>query len=548
MSDYKKGRTAKTAESEVQLNDADQRTLQSLLAGGNPLSRRQALGWLGAMGIGSLAVGSLIGTSSQAFAATAQKGGHLRIAGYAQSAKDTLDPARAVYSNDYMRLTTFYNALTRLDENGNATPDLATEWIANENATQWRFNLRKGVQFHNGKSFGADDVVYTLLRHKDPATGSSAKALLDPVTSVRADGKHSVVIDLNAPNADLPVVLSTYLFVIIADGTTDFSTANGTGPYKVKEFSPGIRSIGERNQNYHRDVWVDSIEHFAITDSIARANALRSGEIDLAVKLDPNTLKDIEASDDASIFRTPCPRFSELVMQIDKAPYDNKDFRNALKWMFDRERLLKTVFKGYGKIANDHIFHPNSEYYNNELEQRNLDIDRAKSLLKKAGMAGATVDLHVSPASTGSVDMGLMLQQSAAQAGLTINLKKEPADGYWSNIWLKRAFFGAEWNARPVYDMNLSLSFLSEGKWNESHIKNETLDSRIHEARATVDPGKRKELYGDVQRIIYDEGGNIIPVFVDYLDGVSNKVKGLKPVPVGNLGGFNFADSVWMES
>lgn len=387
-----------------------------------------------------------------------------------------------------------------------------------------------------------------MANHLVPTTWSSAKALLDSVAEVKADGNQTVVISLNAPNADLPIVLSNYLFVIIANGTTDFTIANGTGPFKVAEFSPGIRSIGERNENYHRDVWVDSIEHFAITDSIARANALLSGEIELAVKLDPNTLGDIERSDSASIFRTPCPRFSELVMQIDVKPFDNPDLRNALKYLFDRERLLQTVFKGYGSIANDHIFHSGSYYYNSDLEQRGLDIDRAKSLLAKADMANANIDLHVSEASTGSVEMGLMLQQTAAQAGLTINLKREPSDGYWSNVWLKRAFIGSEWNARPVYDMNLSLSFLSDGKWNESHINDPILDSRIREARSTVDKDKRKELYGDVQRIIHEDGGNIIPVFVDYLDGVSNKVKGLKPVPVGNLGGFNFADTIWLEA
>ena len=445
-----------------------------------------------------------------------------------------------------MRMTTFYNALTRLDEKGEATPDLATSWEANSDATEWRFSLRQGIEFHDGKSFGAGDVVYTLQRHMDPATGSSAKALLDAVTEVKADGSETVVIKTSAPNADLPVVLSSYLFVILAEGTTDFSTANGTGPYMVEEFSPGVRSIAKRNENYHRDVWVESIEHFAITDSIARANALLSGEIEMAVKLDPNTLNDVQNSDSVSVFRTPCPRFSELVMQVDAKPFDNPHLRNAMKYLFDRERLLKTVFKGYGAIANDHIFHPNSFYYNSELEQRGLDIDRAKSLLKKAGMESGSLDLHVSEASAGSVEMGLMLQQTAARAGLTINLKREPADGYWSNIWLKRSFYGSEWNARPVYDMNLSLSFLSDGKWNESNINNPTLDSRVREARGTVDQNKRKELYGDVQRIIHEEGGNIIPVFVDYLDGLSNKVNGLKPVPVGNLGGFNFADSIWL--
>jgi peptide/nickel transport system substrate-binding protein len=238
----------------------------------------------------------------------------------------------------------------------------------------------------------------------------------------------------------------------------------------------------------------------------------------------------------------------ELVMQTDVAPYNNKDFRNALKWLFDRDRLVHTSLKDYGVVANDHTFHPSSPYYNSDIEQRGLDIDRAKSLLKSSGMDGAKLELHVSDAALGSVDMGLMLQQTAARAGLTIELKREPSDGYWSNIWLKRAFIGSEWNARAVDDLNLSLIFMSDAKWNEDHIANEHLDGLIKDARATLGLEKRKEIYGEVQAIINEDSGHIIPAFADYLDGISNRVKGLEPVPVGNMGGFNFANKVWLES
>lgn len=511
-------------------------------------TRRDMLRMLMAGGFAATTAGTLLNSAGTAYAATAQKGGHLKLAGYATSAKDTLDPALASYSNDYMRITTFYDMLVETMPNGQPGPRLAKSFEGTNGGKTWIFDLNEGVTFHNGKSLTSADVVYSLLRHKDPNVASAASALAEPIVSVTADGAHRVIIELSAANADFPAMLSTFHFAIVADGTTDFTTANGTGPFKLENWEPGIKSEAVRNDDYFGNAYVDSIEHFAITDGNARSNALATGEIDLAVKIDANTLEAINSSGNAQVFNTPCPRFMELVMQTDIAPYNNKDFRNALKWLFDRDRLVHTTLKGYGVVANDHTFHPTSPYYNADIEQRGLDIDRAKSLLQSSGMEGATIELHVSDAALGSVDMGLMLQQTAARAGLTIELKREPSDGYWSNIWLKRAFIGSEWNARAVDDLNLSLVFLSDAKWNEDHIANERLDGLIKEARATLELEKRKEIYGEVQTIIHGESGHVIPAFADYLDGISNRVKGLEPVPVGNIGGFNFANKIWLDS
>ncbi len=515
---------------------------------GKGATRRDMLQMLMAGGFAATTAGTFLGTASEAFANTAQKGGHLKLAGYSTSAKDTLDPALGAYSNDYIRVTTFYDLLVETMPNGQAGPRLAKSFEGSNDAKTWVFDLQQGVTFHNGKSLTSADVVFSLLRHKDPAVASAASALAEQIDTVEADGKNRVIVKLKDPNADFPIMLSTFHFGIVADGTTDFTTANGTGPYKLVDWQPGVKSIGERNEDYFGNAYVDSIEHFAITDGSARTNALITREVDLVIKLDANTLDAVKNSGTARVFNTPCPRFVELAMQSDVSPYDKVDFRNALKWLFDRERLVKTTLKGYGTIANDHPFHPDSEYYNSDLEQRGLDIDRAKSLIKKSGMDGSTLELHVSDASAGSIDMGLMLQQTAGRAGLTIDLKREPSDGYWSNIWLKRAFIGSEWNARPSYDLMLSLVFKSDAKWNEDHFKSDRLDSLIIEARATLDAKKRKEIYGEAQSIIYNGSGHVIPAFADYVDGVGNHVKGMVPVPVGSMSGSNFANKVWLES
>ena len=163
-------------------------------------------------------------------------------------------------------------------------------------------------------------------------------------------------------------------------------------------------------------------------------------------------------------------------------------------------------------------------------------------------MDGGKLELHVTEAAQNSVEIGLLLQQTAARAGLTIDLKREPSDGYWSNIWIKRPFHAVIWNPRPTYNIMTTLIWRSNAKWNDTQFKSERLDSLIDEARGTVDDARRKELYWEIQKIIYEEGGNALPAFVNYLDAMSAKVKGLSPVPVGNLGGFNFADSVWLEA
>ena len=140
----------------------------------------------------------------------------------------------------------------------------------------WTFKLRKGVTFHDGKELTAADVVYSLNRHKDKAVGSRANALATQMEEIKATGTHEVKIKLAAPNADLPVILGTWHFFIIKDGTTDFKTAIGTGPYKVKEFTPGIRTVGVRNENYWKPgkPYLDEIELIGIPDEAARVNAL----------------------------------------------------------------------------------------------------------------------------------------------------------------------------------------------------------------------------------------------------------------------------------
>ena len=144
--------------------------------------------------------------------------------------------------------------------------------------------------------------------------------------------------------------------------------------------------------------------------------------------------------------------------------------------------------------------------------------------------------------------MGQFLQREAARAGLNLDLKREPTDSYWNAVAGKRPFFATNFHPRPTYNMLLNLAWKSGAAWNFSHYDSEALDKLIDQARATLDQARRKELYNEIQKKIHNSGAIVLPCFLNYVDGVSKKVQGLTPIPVGNLGGFNFTDRIWLES
>lgn len=200
-------------------------------------TRRELLSMLMADGVAVAASGTVLGRATAAYAATPKMGGRIRAAGFTSSTADTLDPAKASTSTDYVRLCTFYNRLTLLDGTMRPTMELAEE-VTSDDAQTWQVKLRSGVTFHDGKSLGAADVVYSLKRHLDPAIGSKVNALAKQMITIEAVDATTVRIVMDQPNADLPALLGLHHFMIIADGTTDFSTANGTGPFKCQEFTP----------------------------------------------------------------------------------------------------------------------------------------------------------------------------------------------------------------------------------------------------------------------------------------------------------------------
>ena len=523
-----------------------QRILGALQRGA---SRRDVLAMMMAGGMQAALAGGIASVAGTAHAQTPRRGGRIKVAGGTAAVSDTLDPAKGSNHTDYIRACMFYNGLTSLDGTLTPQPALAEEFSSND-AKVWVFKLRKGVTFHDGKPLTPADVVFSIMRHKNPATGSKAKSLAEQIEDVKATGPSEVTITLAGPNADLPVIMGTSHFLIVKDGTTDFNAGIGTGPYKVKEFKPGVRSIAVRNESYWKPnrPYLDEIEYVGIGDESARVNALLTGELDLIGSVNSRSVDRVKATGKHAIFETKAGMYTDLVMRRDSSPGNNPDFVLAMKHLFNREQMLKSIVQGYGVMANDQPIDPTNRFYFKGLKQRPYDADKAKWHVKKSNIGSTTIPVVVSPAATNSVEIGLVLQHAAKQAGLNLDVRRMPADGYWSQHWMKHPVGFGTINPRPSADVLLTQFFKSDAPWNEAGWKNEKFDQLLVAARGETDLAKRTQMYADMQVMLHEQGGIGIPMFNSNVDGHSKRLKGLSPIPLGGMMGYMFSEHVWIEA
>ena len=330
---------------------------------------------------------------------------------------------------------------------------------------------------------------------------------------------------LKSGNADFPYVLNDYHMTIVPAGTAgkEWEKGVGTGGYILENWEPGVKALLKKNPNYFKSdrAHFDSVEILVIADVNARTNALRTKQIDYMNRVELKTVHLFKRAKGIDILRVNGGYHYTLPMHTDVAPYDNNHARLALKYAIDREALLKTFLRGYGSVGNDHPI--SIQKYHADIPQRQYDPDKAKFHLKKAGLEGHGFDLYTSE-TAGFMDVATIYAESAKKAGVTINLKKEPEDGYWSNVWLKKPFCNCFWGGRPTADMMFSVAYTGDAKWNDTHLKNERFDKLLVEARSELNEAKRTEMYRECQQIIRDEGGTIIPLFKDYVEASSEKI------------------------
>ncbi len=483
-----------------------------------------------------LGLGPLAGRSARA--AEPKSGGRLRVGIGAGSTTDTLDPA--TFTDNYMQFVGFggmRNCLTEINAARELVGELAEGWEASPDAKVWTFTLRSDVEFHNGKTLDAEDVVASFNHHRGEDSTSTVKTLLDSVVDIRADGPDTVVFELAAGNADWPYIVSDYHFGIMPaddEGGVDARSGIGTGGYVIQQYEPGVRSLLSRNPNYWKagHAHFDEVEVLSIVDVAARTNALSTGEIHLMDRCDLKTVHLLQRNRNVQIVEVTGSQHFTAPMHTDRAPFDNNDVRLALKYAVDREDLVQKILRGHGKPGNDSPITPATAYYA-ELEQRSYDPERARYHLKQAGLESLQVDLSAADAAfAGAVDAAVLYKEHAAAAGININVVREPNDGYWSNVWLKKPWCMCYWGGRATADWMFSTGYAADAAWNDTNWKHERFNELLLAARAELDQERRQAMYTEMQRLVRDEGGTAVLMLANYVGAHSTDLA--HPEQLGN--------------
>lgn len=463
-------------------------------------------------------------------AAEPKRGGKLRIGIGHGSTSDLLDPATFLQSYTQFVGWGLRNNLAEVSNTNEIVPELAESWDASPAADQWTFKLRNGVEFHNGKTLDADDVIASINHHRGEDSQSAAKSIVEAIVDIKADGKDTVVFTLREGNADFPFIVSDYHMPImpVVDGKLDTDSGVGTGGYILESFDPGVRTALKRNPNYWKEgrAHLDACEVLAIVDVAARTNALTTGEIDAMDRVDLKTINLLARDDNVRIEEVSGTQHYTFAMRTDTPPFDNNDVRLALKYGIDRQALVNTILFGHGALGNDHPIGQSNRFHADDLAQRPYDPDKAKFHLKKAGLDSLAVDLSAADAAfTGAVDAAVLYKEHAASAGININVVREPNDGYWSNVWMQKAWSAVFWGGRPTEDWMFSMAYAEGAAWNDSFWSHARFNQLLIEARAELDDTKRREMYFEMQRLVSDEGGVVIPMFANYVIGMAKNLQ-----------------------
>jgi peptide/nickel transport system substrate-binding protein len=500
----------------------------------------------------AIATGIAVPTATTLFADNARaaepkKGGRFIIGIEGGSASDSYDPR--TYTDTVMISASLcvYNGLVEFDEAGNSTGELLESWEAKPGAAEWIFNVRKGIKFSNGKELDADDIIYSIGIHRGE-TKSPAKGILKPITEIKKIDSHQIAITLEAGNADFPVILGDYHLIVVPKDFTDWAHPIGTGAYTLESWDPGVRFVFKNRGDYWKKGRgnFDTVELRYIQDPAARTSALQSGEVHCINRLDARTVNLLKRNKKIHVVRTKGTgnRYC-FVSRVTMDPYTNKELRLALKWGINREKIIKQVFNGYAVPGNDHTLDAKNPFYNTDMPQRKYDPDKAKFHFKKAGIK-APLQLQTSEGAWGSaVDCAELYQGSLKKAGIGLDVKKVSSDGYWDNIWLKVPFCAVYWGRRLSADQTFTQEFGSASDWNDSDWRKPKFDKMLSEARVELDPKKRKEIYGDCQEMIAEDGGMICFAISDYLDGYAKKVMGIKPHSRYDMDDNRAAEKAW---
>ena len=452
-----------------------------------------------------------------AAAGTPKAGGILRV-GTLGGAKDLIDGQHIVSKSDIIRQATGWEPLMSF------SPDFVPEY-ANGVAKEVKANvgddytitLKDGIKFSNGNPVTAEDVIYSFTRMLDAKQnlygGTPFRPILDVAGLTKVDDQ-TVNIKLKQVVSNFLENLCNYTSGIVPVGYEAFSgdptTQIGTGPYMLKEFEVGKKSVHVKNP-YYWDTgkpYFDEIQIIDFADPSAMMNALFADQIDAAQDIPSASADTAKTTDGFALLNSAGGGWLTIGMNVDQDPFTDVRVRQAMRLIVDRDAMVEQVLAGYGRVAND-LYSPLDAAYAKDLPQRKQDLEGAKKLLADAGKSDLVIDL-VAPDDTGGlIDMVKLFAEQAKGAGITVNAVIMPQAEYWGgNAYIKKAFKTDFWGTRnflpQVASSSLPTAAFPDDHWPPA---GSTFADDYTAAVGEIDAAKRKVITDKMQKELYDTVG-----------------------------------------
>ncbi|MEC9344607.1 MAG: ABC transporter substrate-binding protein [Pseudomonadota bacterium] len=542
------------------------------------MNRREFVRIAALLGVSASAAYAMAGLPAPAMAAdgtmpfppddpNAKAGGVLRVAMQVQKMED---PATFSWTEMSNQARHFLEHLTMTGPDNITRPMLAERWEASDDLKTWTFHLRKGVMWHSGDEFTADDVIFNITRWTDPALGSSnvglsaIAAMLEPGegdSKKLIDGAlekvddHTIRLNLSKPVLSVPEDLYNYPTAIVHRSFKAPLDANpnGTGAYRLRENVVGQRCILERVTKtddgkdftyWGGKTYLDGIQYFNF-DEDNQLTTFASGEVDAIYEFGIEQFELAKALESqgsilaAKTAQTLCLRF-----QVDQKPFDDVRVRRAIMLAVDTSTYNALVFQGLGTEAEHHHVSPiHPEYF--PLPKIKRDVAAAKKLLAEAGYPDG-IDITIDCGNTDGPwhqSVCEVMRDQVKDAGIRLNINIMPASKYWE-IWDKTAFGATAWTHRPLGTMVLSLGYRSGVPWNETHFASAEFDAALDDAEATLDVAARKAKMEKVEKILQDAAVMIQPIYRPVFTIAAKRVHGYPAHPTQH----HQFNKVWVES
>ena len=493
-----------------------------------------APGWLA--GCSDSSTSTSTSTSSSSSQGEPKRGGTIRMGGAGGGATDSIDAHKPVTKLDIARVHQLYEPLMIRDANFELVPMAAESVEPNKELTVWTARIREGLTFHDGRPVRPEDVIATFQRILDPQTAASGAQLLsflDPKNGLKKLDSRTVEFRLEKPSALFLDAISEYFQGIVPE---DYDPADpvGAGPFVYESFQPGRQSVFTRNDEYWQEgePYIDALVIIDFPDDSARVNALLGGQVEAIESVPYGQISTVESDGGFTLLKSKTGNWNPFTMRVDVAPFSDERVRQAMRLLVDRQQMIDVVLVGNGAIAND-IYCPGDPCYNDQLPQREQDIDQAKSLLASAGQEGLQVELTTSPVAQGIVEAATVFAEQARAAGVDVKLNKVDTGVFYGDDYLSWPFAQDFWGTRSFL-AQVAQGSLPGSPFNETHWEDPEFIDLVTAAEQEPDENKRCTLIQDAQAIEYERGGHIVWGFINLVDAHGTDVAGLETNVAGH--------------